>query len=628
MSIFNIKTIKSLALAALVGVAMTSCEDVLYENVNPDVAHNNTCELGLPVLVFYASQTVYDHSEYNVYLSQCLTTMGKSQTGSYAYKSGWQFLTMNRHPQWRRHFYDIGVNGKDMIENSRAIGSPNFELIARTIRLMSTQLTTDTFGEMPLREAYAFNEDGNQSNSPHYDNQGSIYDWMFREADELIAMYENPEIVNNPNNKVITPAMDRVYAGDLSKWKGLVYAVKARLLLRNIPNIDRSAATCQKIIQVADQAINCWQSGDMLYGDFFGNEPRYNFDGGTGESSAQWSSAQPIINSWESRGNLLSDAVPSKFFIQDCMGVINPGDEMKQGYWDTENGYGADPRLMLLLVPQDGPISASNSNTRKMIRYLENNIGAGSTYKQTHFPNLYAGAYAGSIDAYTPIFTMEELYFIKAEAYYWLGDKTTACTLAKEATKRNIERHLEFFIQHGGGGYPASGNNPGTASAQARYERQLTAFLDNEAVNKCKPADQIGNKHWFFNPSTFSLSDLMIQKYIAMYLQPEQWTDMRRYHYSNNRNGYGIGDSQEIVYPTLRRPYNLYQAQWVDGLTDAEKENTWVQRLNPDPETEPKYNKAELERLGAYNDHMWLRKPLIWAKDYGVVRSLTEDSEL
>lgn len=261
-----------------------------------------------------------------------------------------------------------------------------------------------------------------------------------------------------------------------------------------------------------------------------------------------------------------------------------------------------------------------------MIRYLENNIGAGSTFKQAHFPDLYMGAYAGGIDAYTSLFTMEELYFIQAEAYYWMGNKVKACELAKEATQWNIQRHLDRFLADNGGAYPATGNLPGNATAQERYERQMVAFLDNEGVKRCKPASEIGNKHWFFNPSTYTLSDLMIQKYIAMYLQPEQWTDMRRYHYSNDRNGYGIGDSQEIIYPTLRRPYNLYQAHWIDGLTEAEKENTWVQRINYDPETEPKYNKAELERLGAYNNHLWLRKPMIWAEDYGKVHSLTEET--
>lgn len=611
--------IKALALAALVGLFTTGCDDTLKENVNPDMAHKNTCELGLPVLVFYASQTNYDHAEYGIYLSQCLTTMGKSQTDTYAYKSGWQFLTMNRHPQWRRHFYDIGVNAKEMIKNSQEIGSPNYELIARTIMLMSTQLTTDMFGDMPRKEAYL-------SNSPHYDTQASIYDWMLNEEiPALLAMYDDAEVVNNPSNKIIDKKQDRVYGGDLSKWKGLVYAVQARLLLRNIPNVDTSAGTCQKIIDAAQKAIDTWRSGSLLYGEWFGNEPRYNFDGGVTESNAQWSEAAPIINSWESRSNLLKEAVPSKFFVQDCLGIINPGSEMGQGTWSTQNGYGTDPRLLLLFVPQNGPVSASNDTQMVMLRFLENNIGSGSSFKQTHFPRLFCGAYAGGNDAYTPLFTMEELYFIQAEAYYWMGDKVRACELAKEATKWNIQRHLDRYLADNNNAYPASGCLPGPSTAKTRFERFCTSFFDNVKVSSTKPCTEVGNKHWFFNESQYTLSDLMIQKYISMYMLPEQWTDMRRYHYSNNRNGYGIGDANEIIYPTLRRPYNLYQAFWIDGLTEAEKENCWVQRINYDPETEEKYNLKELERLGASKNHKWLRKPMIWSEDPGVRTSLTAE---
>lgn len=621
--------IKSIALAALLGVTAVSCDDVLYENVNPDVAHRNTCSLGLPVLMFYSSQVNYDHAEYNIYLSQCLTTMGKSQTGTYAYKSGWQFLTMNRHPQWRRHFYDIGVNGKELIANAESLGSLNYEYIARVIRLMSTQLTTDAFGDMPRSQAY-------ESNSPKYDTQASIYDWMLKEADNLTDEpgAEDPfysKAVNCETNQKIDVSQDRVYAGDLSKWKGLAYAIKARLLLRNIPNVDRSAATCQKIIETAQKAIDTWRGGDAIYGAWFGSEPRYNFDGGVTEENAQWSESQPIINAWESRDNRLTEAVPSKFFMENCLGVINQGDELKQGFYDRENGYGNDPRLLLLFRPNKGPISASNASEKVMLRYLENNIGAGSTYKQAHFPTLYCGAYAAAKDAYTPLFTMEELYFIQAEAYYWMGNKEQACALAKEATRWNIQRHLDRFQKDnpsptGGLTVPTDQCKPaGTNIALKRWDRMVTAFLENEKVEKTKPASEIGNMHYFFNPSQYTLSDLMMQKYIAMYMQPEQWTDLRRYHYSNNRNGYGIGDDKEIVYPGLRRPYNLYQAFWIDGLTDAEKENTWVQRYNYDPETEEKYNLAELERLGAAKSYKWLRKPMIWAEDYGVRKSLTAE---
>ena len=160
-----------MALSLLVGALGTSCADMLDDNVSPDKSKGITAETGLPTIVYYAAQTNYDHAEYYIYLSQCLTTTGKSATGAYGYKSGWEFLTMNRHPQWRRHFYDIGRNVNELMTNADNVGSPNYKLIARAIRLMSTQLTTDAFGDMPLSNAY-------KSNSPTYDTQESIYAWM------------------------------------------------------------------------------------------------------------------------------------------------------------------------------------------------------------------------------------------------------------------------------------------------------------------------------------------------------------------------------------------------------------------------------------------------------------------
>lgn len=626
--------IKLLATTLLIGMVSTGCVDILDNNVNPDKAHEITAKDCLPVLVFYAQQSVYDHSEYNIYLSQCLTGGGKSSVGSYSYKSEWEFLTMNRHPQWRRHFYDVGVNAKIIVDNSKTINSPNYELISRTIKLMSTQLATDAFGDMPQSMAY-------QSNSPAYDTQASIYAYMLSEADALIGMYEDPAIINCPTNQIISPKQDRIYGGDLNKWKGLVYAVKARLLLRNIPNINRSAAMCQSIIDAADKAISQWRSGDLLYGAWFGNEPRYKFSGGVGEQNCVWSAAQPAINTWESRKNMLDVAIPSKFFMVDLLGLLNPDNELKCGQYVSREGFANDPRASLLMLPQNGPASSSSAATSIKLRFLDNNIGMGSSYKSTNFPKLFFGAYASAVDGYNPLFTMEELYFIKAEATYWKGDKTGACALAKEATQYNIQRHLDDFLLRNP--KPANDKNPqdkypgGADASGVKFEKeeywlgQLKAFLENEATYDSKnrllinKATDKGNKIWFFEPSTFNLSKLMEQKYIAMYMQPEQWTDMRRYHYSNKRNNYGIGDAGEIVYPTLRRPYNLYSPYWIDGLTESEKENAWVQRYNYDPETEEKYNRAELERLGAYKNYKWLRTPMIWANDFGVRSSLTAE---
>ena len=82
--------------------SMTSCEKWLDINTSPDNPTTVTVDQILPVVIFYTSQLEYDHAEYGAYLSQCLTTGGRSQTGSYAYKQGWEFLSMNRHPHWLR----------------------------------------------------------------------------------------------------------------------------------------------------------------------------------------------------------------------------------------------------------------------------------------------------------------------------------------------------------------------------------------------------------------------------------------------------------------------------------------------------------------------------------------------
>ncbi len=644
--------LKYILSTVLIGLFATSCVDMLDDNINPDKAHAVTAQTGLPVIVFYAQQATYDHAEYYIYLSQCLTTTGKSAIGTYSYKSEWEFLTMNRHPQWRRHFYDIGSNVNNLIANSKNINSPNYELIARTVRLLSTQLATDMFGEMPLTNAY-------KSNSPTYDTQPQIYKWMFDEIDALIKMYEDPAYTQASGNQTIDIVQDRVYAGDLEKWKGLVYAVKARLLLRNLPNIDTSAKTCQSIIDAADDAINQWRKGDLVADGrnaWFGNEPRYRFDSGTNEQNSVWGAAQPIINSWESRRNLLDGAVPSKFFVVDMLGLHDVGTKNEGSYDILRNGwegYANDPRLQLLMIARKGP----DGDVLSKIRHVENNIGIGTSYKVDHYPSLYMGAYAGSNGdtdpvkaSYNPIFTMEELYFIKAEAEYWKGNKTAACALAKEATQYNIQRHLDFFLANHinekydaekDNKYPGHGDGSGAVGFEtaASWNAQVNAFLNNEEGIEEKTNNQgevtkyvrvrrvseRGNKRWYFEEASFNLEALMTQKYIAMYMQPEQWTDMRRYHYSNKRNNYGIGDAQEIVYPKLRRPYNLYSAYWIDGLTDEQQENTWVQRIPQDPDTEGKYNRSELERLDAYNNYKWLQKPMIWAQDRGVRTSLTAE---
>ena len=552
---------KVIILSLLISFMGASCEDWLYDNVNEDAAHEVLPQQVLPVVLFYSAQLQFDHAEYGAYLTQTLTTGGRNQTSSFAYKSGWgDFLTMNRHPQWRRHFYDIGVNAKEIIDEAHEAQAWNLELIGRTLRLMSTQMTTDLFGDMPRSEAY-------ESNSPHYDTQESIYEWMNQEIEELIGMYEDPTYTEAATNIPIDQSIDRVFAGDLNKWKHYTYALKARLLLRKLPNWENNAATCQAIITAVNRALEGWE--DVLY----------RFDGGNGAQNSPWGEAFGSTEQgglgWEGRGNMLNSAVPTKYFMENILGVFESHNNLK--------GWAEDPRILAFMSARPGPSGTSDSGTE--MRYLDTNIGMDVSYKVDNYPTLFPEVDGKKVSVYTqntgyvPVFLEEELLLIKAEATYWSGDKPTARSLTMQAAEINFDRFNLSSI----------------------YGSSYTRYRNNYLGNETGTGNYVTT---YFPADGFNIGHIMRQKYVCLYLQPEQWTDMRRYNYSCEENG--IQYDNTYVYPGLKRPNNIYEAHWGDDP------KAWINRINYDPETEEKYNKAELERLGAYKNYQWLRKPMIW----------------
>lgn len=552
---------KAIILSLLISFMGASCEDWLYDNVNEDAAHEVLPQQVLPVVLFYSAQLQFDHAEYGAYLTQTLTTGGRNQTSSFAYKSGWgDFLTMNRHPQWRRHFYDIGVNAKEIIDEAHEAQEWNLELIGRTLRLMSTQMTTDLFGDMPRSEAY-------ESNSPHYDTQESIYEWMNQEIEELIGMYEDPTYTEAATNIPIDQSIDRVFAGDLNKWKHYTYALKARLLLRKLPNWESNAATCQAIITAVNRALEGWE--DVLY----------RFDGGNGAQNSPWGEAFGSTEQgglgWEGRGNMLNSAVPTKYFMENILGVFESHNNLK--------GWAEDPRILAFMSARPGPSGTSDSGTE--MRYLDTNIGMDVSYKVDNYPTLFPEVDGKKVSVYTqntgyvPLFLEEELLLIKAEATYWSGDKPTARSLTMQAAEINFDRFNLSSI----------------------YGSSYTRYRNNYLGNETGTGNYVTT---YFPADGFNIGHIMRQKYVCLYLQPEQWTDMRRYNYSCEENG--IQYDNTYVYPGLKRPNNIYEAHWGDDP------KAWINRINYDPETEEKYNKAELERLGAYKNYQWLRKPMIW----------------
>ena len=363
-------------------------------------------------------------------------------------------------------------------------------------------------------------------------------------------------------------------------------------------------------------------------------EPQYHYPGGVTESNCPWGPYAPKINSWESRDNRLASSIPTKFFLKGILGAID-------GTWGMKRGYAIDLRATQIMEQP----TAEKDNA---LGYLESNIGMSIDKTTANYPDLYAASKLSNPytqnTGYIALITTEELKFIKAEAQYWAGDNAGAYNTTVEATKDNMVRYnlpvvqLDWALE-------LLNSNPKADSilvAQGISKNQVLQYKRFLEV-KLPGADK------------FTIADLMQQKYVAMYLQPEQWTDMRRYNYSSSTNGISYsrpGQAAIYVYDvanipngatkeeidnetveffdqpySLRRPYNLYAPYWIDdpdnfGINAELSPNAWVARLNADTETETKYNKKELDRMGYYTtnaagekilDYRILKKRMIWA---------------
>jgi hypothetical protein len=204
-----------------------------------------------------------------------------------------------------------------------------------------------------------------------------------------------------------------------------------------------------------------------------------------------------------------------------------------------------DPRLFKLTTPgvKNKYLGAKMSEGLRDV-----SLPTNTTFQD--FALLYNGYWTSDGSPY-PIMIKEELYFIKAETLFYLNDLDGALTAMRTGVELNLRR---LGVEEG----------------------QIISYMGSAKVKQ--------------NTTDFKISDIMMQKYIALYLQPETWVDMRRYGYSKK------------AYPDLYYP-RFALAEWAGKS---------IQRFPYDPQTEYVFNPKEIDRLGA-KVRNWVFTPVWWA---------------
>jgi hypothetical protein len=148
------------------------------------------------------------------------------------------------------------------------------------------------------------------------------------------------------------------------------------------------------------------------------------------------------------------------------------------------------------------------------------------------YPSVAAGA-AGAIGSTgsfqvrpvsdQEILTYHEMNFIKAEVYMRKGDAGNAYTAYRAGIQAHLDMMQAKLTQWQAGGY----NNP---DMWPMTQATINTYLASSAVAQAA--------------GTLTMSDIMLQKYVAMGCSIENWNDMRRFNFSaGNIGGFGV------VYP-------------------------------------------------------------------------------
>jgi hypothetical protein len=171
---------------------------------------------------------------------------------------------------WNRHYGNVKLL-VDIIEKTKDVPErSNLYNMARIWKAFCFQILTDTYGDVPYKEAARGYLDANFF--PSYDTQESIYM-------DLLTELESATAALNPAGKI--EKTDLFYAGDIAKWKKLGNSILLRVAMRlsevnpaKAQEYSAKAFNGGVFESISDNCVmkHTTSIGNPLYGYFTGSE--------------------------------------------------------------------------------------------------------------------------------------------------------------------------------------------------------------------------------------------------------------------------------------------------------------------------------------------------------------------
>lgn len=621
-----------MAAGCLLTLGLSSCSDFLDVNVDPDKPNNTTAEVANRVpwiqrmFMYSAGITNYRTSMIAGVLYSTSGTHGPAAVT-------WNFAPGTTTSSYQTWFVETAANLNDLYNKAKAENAYHYMAVADIYHALGFMQMLDLYGEIPYTEAL-----GN-SPVPAYDDGKTIFNGCVAKLDEAIKLLSEAQ----PATATPLSKGDLMNGGDAQKWLKMAYGLKARFLLKLSKKAEFDPEAILDCLSKGPQSIDdnsvmpCFNSGqdvtDYLMGDPIMTNGNWN--------CVAYGTTQRITKYYtdlltDMRGAGVEDPRYTKI-VPAVMTNIKVVDGKVQSYdWARSKGvdcHGDCERLKA--VGWNSIVAPTWAATNKDITYdiadatardkfvsdiqkLHKTTVDGTKVKVTYqtgsvYVNSTNYAYAGDTayvslrsnskltgnqtkeenDVYWyfstndalnagavgstgsfqtrpvsdfEIMTYHEACFIKAEVLFRKGDKAGALAAYKAGIKAHLDYMQKKLTAWKGQGF----SNP---DMQPMDDAKIAAYLASDAV--CQ------------NASDLKMSDIMLQKYVAMGCSLENWNDMRRFNY-------GAGNIADfgVVYPGMDRSVLFTGTDKLKG-TSKDDPKYWPRRWRLPATLELSYNEAQ-----------------------------------
>lgn len=592
------KLYKSLFIGALGLAALSSCDDYLDINTNPNTpsAESAQYQFRLPWCLHYSQAGNAIGAGVSTYFSGLLTTTAAREGGA----ARWNLSASTRAANMQQWFLvPCGANLKDLYDKAMAAGAYHYAACAKYMRAFGFMEMLDAFGECPYTEALG------SATSPKYDNPKDVYLACIGELEEAIKLFS----MTQEQGAVALSVGDNWNNGDVNKWIKYCNLLKARwlnhLTKKQPGSYKEGKYDEQEILNCLNNAMTSNADNTVLYHtdtngnthDVEGwdetvdyntifscigmNNNRYyvtktfydnltNFDGkGIEDPRADkfipWvrskkSASTPAEIKWDATGtwrrSMGIDIVNNDIYLNGSGPVAiayatktteNNGNTYTNAwYCNTSNKERQGDTIYV-----HGKSSSKGYDSNKDLLYRV----AGSSVDAS----AVSGVFSVRPDSPTYMGSYWEACFIRAEVLMRRGDKEGAYNAFKAGVKANIEA-VEAQCARWVAGDATLATNPSFAPAS---QEAIDEFMNNA----------LGTKE------DITMGKIMTQKIMTMLWSGEVWNDMRRFDYDpnifmnyNKPYWYQVTGSAKTYCPEGRAPRRLPQASYETSYNVANLE--------------------------------------------------------